>query len=106
MNDFSTFKTDSDSENLCGQTTMRRIFESNNPIKHVDVCQTRGRKNGDIVSRNNIKKIDKREHFQYIHLGIILISLNYVLHLLDGRLNTKAERNKPNNAVDRSLNRI
>ena len=33
-------------------------------IKHVDVCQTRRRKNGDIVSS---------EHFQSIHLIIILI---------------------------------
>ena len=52
-------------------------------IKHVDVCQTRRRKNGDIVSS---------EHFQSIHLIIILIRLSYFLHSPDDRLNTKAER--------------
>ena len=39
---------------------LNQTILSNNSIKHVDVCQTRGRKNGDIVSKNNIKTIDKR----------------------------------------------
>ena len=42
------------------KTILRRIFKSNNPIKHVDVYRTRERKIGDIPSSNNLKKTDKR----------------------------------------------